>query len=276
MEKIYICKNEALCFKAYKSRKSLKRHVRRKHSKSQRPSTPIPPALLNAPSRESTASEWSTHVSRDHEPEMNYQHQIQDKYIVLDEYSAEHDHEPEMKYQHQIKDKYIALDEYSTEPERTVSESRERNRIHSIIIDFFDYWDDARLETRMIDNIALLLIKHSRIANKNDANYLAATNAYSDMLYQTNSLHLQTMYKLIENFIVNVKRGKRDGLFDWNSLVISFTMAHNLLMKYPHLHPDIVNMMLEVFHLAGNDLIMLGGWDDFMIYSKQYFEETHL
>lgn len=276
MEKIYICKNEALCFKTYKSRKSLKRHVRRKHSKSQRPSTPIPPALLNAPSRESTASEWSTQVSHDREPEMNYQHQIQDKYIVLDEYSAEHDHEPEMKYQHQIKDKYIALDEYSTEPERTVSESRERNRIHSIIIDFFDYWDDARLETRMIDNIALLLIKHSRIANKNDANYLAATNAYSDMLYQTNSLHLQTMYKLIENFIVNVKRGKRDGLFDWNSLVISFTMAHNLLMKYPHLHPDIVNMMLEVFHLAGNDLIMLGGWDDFMIYSKQYFEETHL
>ena len=237
MPELHICKKDP-CFKKYRSKKSLKRHAKRKHPISQSPSTPIQPPLLNAQS------------------------------------------DPEMKYQkeQQLNDDSITIDAHSSEPERTVSElpytvgeGQEKNRIRRMIIDdFFTYWDDARVEMRMIDNRTLLLIKHSRIASQNDNNYLAFINAYTDMLYQADMFHLQKMYKLMYDFIENVKREKR--YFDWDCLVIAFTIAHDMLMKWPHFYPDIVDMMLETMMLADNDLSMLGGWDNFMLYSRQYFE----
>ena len=90
-------------------------------------------------------------------------------------------------------------------------------------------------------------------------------------MYQMDQLHChqRTLFNLSNKFYANVK--KQEGLFEWDSLVIAFTMGHNLLMKYPHLHPDIVEMLLEVFNLASDDLTKLGGWGDFIEYSKLYY-----
>ena len=248
MDKLYICDKEASCIKKYKSKKSLSRHVKCKHPIRQRPSTPLP-------SDTSTTSESSARA----------------KYSAIN-------HNSEIENQQQIKDEYNTIDEYFTEPERTVSVSPytssnelKNNHFRSIINDFFAYWHDAKVETRMIEAIAIMLIKHSRIAKRNDENYLAVASAYFDTMHHTDSLHQQTLCDLMNNFIANAQQGKRDGLFDWDCLVIAFTMAHNLLMKYPHLYPDIVDMLLEVFHLAGDDLTKLGGWNNFSEYSKQYY-----
>ena len=234
MCKLYLCNKEASCFKKYKSKKSLRRHVKSKHPISKRPSTPLP-------SNASTASEQSARVK-----------------------NGFFDGDPETKY--------------SAESERTVSDSPytsntelEKNRFRTIINDFFTYWNDDEMEMRLIDTIVILLIKHSRIAKQNDANYLAATDAYADTMYQMDQLHChqRTLFNISNKFYANVR--KQEGLFEWDSLVIAFTMGHNLLMKYPHLHPDIVDMLLEVFNLASDDLTKLGGWGDFIEYSKQYY-----
>ena len=257
MDKLYICDKEASCIKKYKSKKSLSRHVKCKHQIRQGPSTPLPSDTSTTPllSDTSTTSESSARAK-----------------------SSAINHNSEIENQRQMNDEYITIDEYSAEPERTLSVSPytssnelKKNRFHSIINDFFAYWHDEKVETQMIEAVAIMLIKHSRIAKQNDENYLAVTSAYFDSMYDTYSLHQQTLCNLMNNFIANAQQGKRDGLFDWNCLVIAFTMAHNLLMKYPHLYPDIVDMLLEVFNLAGDDLTKLGGWDNFSEYSKQYY-----
>jgi len=244
MDKLYICDKEASCTKKYKSKKSLSRHVKGKHLIRQSPSTPL---LCDA----STTSESSAHAK-----------------------SSAINHNSEIENQPQIND--ITIDEHSTEPERTVSATPytsnnelKKNRFYNIINDFFAYWHDAKVETRMIEAAAIMLIKHSRIAKRNDDLYLAITSAHFDLLHYTGRLHQQTLCDLMNNFIANAQQ--INGIFDWNCLVIAFTMAHNLLMKYPHLYPDIVEMLLEVFNLAGDDLTKLGGWDNFSEYSKQYY-----
>lgn len=232
MDGLHFCNKEASCIKKYRSKRSLWRHVKSKHPIGQLASTPLP-------SNASTASESSARAT-----------------------NGFSDRDPEMKY-------YAKSERTVSESSHTIDNELEKNRLRDIIKDFFTYWNDAEAENRFIDAIALLLIKHSRIAKQNDANYLAATDAYSDMMYRMDQLPLRTLFNLLNNFYANVH--KQDGLFNWNCLVIAFTMAHNLLMKYPHLYPDIFDMLLEVFNLAGDDLKKMGGWSGFMEYSKQYY-----
>ena len=92
-----------------------------------------------------------------------------------------------------------------------------------------------------------------------------------ETLHRLDRLNLQTLLELINDFITNVRRQKRVNLFDWDCLIIIFTVAHDLLMKYPHMYLDLIDMLCELFKLAGNDLAALGGWNKFKSYSTQFF-----
>ena len=151
---------------------------------------------------------------------------------------------------------------------------REKNRIRSIITDFFAYWADDKVETRMIDTVTQLLIKHSISAKEKDANYLTAAMSVFDSLYATDQLNLDTMIRIMNDYITNVRREVRNQIFGWECLIIVFTMGHDLLMKFPHLYLDIVDMLFEVFYLAGDDFEALGGWDNFIHYSGTIFGFT--
>ena len=255
MKEMFVCRESDSCAKIYGSQRSLTRHVRKKHQISQPagsiqqtsgPAAWILPALL-------TPSNASTQIPEAITPATPSKRAGHD--FVREANSKEND---------------VLNRSDVADSEDTISgDVRDKNRSYSIIKDFLAYWNDPDVEIRSLDLIALFLIQHSRIGKQNDANYLAVTSAYSNMMYQTNQLHLRTLFNLSNNFYVNIR--KQDGLFDWDCLVIAFTMAHDLLMDYPHLYPDIVDMLLEVLNLAGDDLTTLGGWNNFIKYSEKFY-----
>lgn len=277
-EDVFACKEEEACSKTYKSKRSLKRHVNCKHHiYSQRPpfssfmstssSTPQPSALLEPAMDESTSS---TAAPKPTQPVAR---------VGID--IVDHDSGSWHQY-HQMKEEMLDDDEYPTTASHeelteilelpcTVDNEQQMERITNMIIEFFTYWTDNKFETRNIDTIAQLLIKHTRTVKQNDGNYLAAVMSPFDMLHQTDRLDLEMMYKIISAFIINVKQQDEHNIFGWNCLVIVFTMAHELLMKFPHLYIDLVDMLCEVFNLAGNDFVELGGWKDFINYSGTIF-----
>ena len=254
-KKMFVCRESDNCSKKFGSQRSLVRHVRKKHLPSQlaesiqqvkQPAVRRIIPLLLTPANASTLSqEASTQTTPS----------VRAGYDFLDHEQHSDD---------ELNRGDVTNDEYEKS-----GEVRDKNRNYSIVKDFLAYWNDVDVEIRSLDLIALFLIQHSRIVKEKDANYLATTSAYSNMMYATNQLHLQTLFNLSNNFYVNIR--KHNGLFDWNCLVIAFTMAHELLMDYPHLYPDIVDMLLEVLNLAGDDLTKLGGWNNFVKYSEKFF-----
>ena len=170
-------------------------------------------------------------------------------------------------------DRYSATkpDEMSQELPCEINNGQQMKLISNMIVEFFHYWSDDAVETRAIDRVTQLLIKHSRNLKQNNDNYLAVTMSAIDTLHRLDRLNLQTLLEIINDFITNVRRQKCVNLFDWDCLIIVFTVAHDLLMKYPHMYLDLIDMMCEVFKLAGNDLTALGGWNEFKSYSTQFF-----
>ena len=254
-EEMFVCQESDNCSKKFGSQRSLLRHVKKKHLPSQ-PAESIQQAnqpavrriipILLTPTNASTLSQEAITPTTPSK---------RASYDFLDHEQHSDD---------QLNRGDVANDEYEKS-----GDVRDKNQNCTIIKDFLAYWNDPDVEIRSLDLIALFLIKHSRIGKQNDANYLAVTSAYSNMMYQTNQLHLRTLFNLSNNFYVNIR--KQDGLFDWDCLVIAFTMAHDLLMDYPHLYPDIVDMLLEVLNLAGDDLTTLGGWNNFIKYSEKFY-----
>ena len=239
-QEIFVCRDgDEPCSKKYRSQRSLVRHVRTKHQTSE-------PAALLSPTNASTQS---------YEPFTAMSATKRAGYDFLD---GERDWEKGLLNRTDVAD-----NEY-----RKSGDVQDQDRNYTIIKDYLTFCNDAVVEIHSLDLIALFLIKHSRIAKQNDANYLAATTAYADMLYTMNAHELQKLFNLSGNFYRNARK---DGLFDWDCLVIAFTMAHNLLMKYPHLYPDIVDMLLDIFNLAGDDLTKLGGWNNFLKYSEKFY-----
>ena len=261
-EKMFVCREGDTCSNKYRSRRSLTRHVRRKHQTGQpaasiqqtgQPAASIPPALLT-PIKASTPSylaiaptSTSKRVGHD----------------IIDRRDPDNDSEEERE----LNRSDVVDNEY-----KNLGDVRDQNRNSSIIKDFLTYWNDGMVETRMLDMIALFLIKHSRIAKKEDVNYLSAIGVTFAVIYEAGNLHLETLCKISIDFIDNLKRyNGTHYYFDWDCLVIVFTMFHDLLMRYPHLYPDIVSAMLEVFNIAGHDLTRLGGWNNFIKYSDKLY-----
>ena len=233
------------CFNSVKSKKSLKRHVQCQLPYCQRSS----PKLLDDNSMDTSAGP----VAR----------------AGLDFV----DHDPEAWYDYHQTKEDMDRTVYSTAPkleEGAYPLNSEKRRIFDIIVQFFAYWSDEVVETRAIDTVTQLLIKHSRSVQRNESNYIEITMSALNILHRLDQLHLQTLLELINDFIVNVRRKKADRLFDWDCLIICFTVAHELLMTYPHLYNDLVDMLCEVFRSAGDDLDEQGGWNDFMSYSQQF------
>jgi hypothetical protein len=156
----------------------------------------------------------------------------------------------------------VAENEY-----RKTGDVKDQARNDSIIKDFLAYYNENNVDIHSLDLIALFLIKHSKIAKKNDANYFAATSSLYGMLCIMDGLQPQTLYDIVTSYYYYVRKA---GLFDWDCLIIAFTIAHNLLMSYPHLKQEIVNMLHEVFYFAGNDLAKSGGWNNFIKYSEKF------
>ncbi len=150
---------------------------------------------------------------------------------------------------------------------RKTGDVKDETRNDSIIKDFLAFYNENDVDIYSLDLIALFLIKHSKIAKKNDANYFAATSSLYGMVCIMDGLQTQTLYDIVTSYYWYVRKA---GLFDWDCLIIAFTMAHNLLMKYPHLKQEIVEMLHEVFYLAGNDLTVSGGWNNFLKYSEKF------
>ena len=261
-EDMFVCREG--CFKKYRSRRSLTRHVRRKHQTRQpaasirqtgQPAASIPPALLT-PTMASTlsyeaiaATSTSKRVGHD---------------IVDREQDSDSREEGELN-----RSDAVDNDEYMTS-----GDVRDQNRNRSIVKDFLTYWNDGMVETRTLDMIALFLIKHSRIAMEEDVNYMSAIGVTFDAIYKAGNLDQDTLFKISIDFIDKLKRyNGTHYYFDWDCLVIVFTMYHDLLMRYPHLYPDIVSAMLEVFNIAGHDLAGLGGWKNFIQYSKKFSDK---
>ena len=166
---------------------------------------------------------------------------------------------------------YDKPDQYPSNPDYMGHDFQDKNHIRSIITEFFTYWNDSKAECRMIDTNALMLIKHSRNCKHHDTCYLAASIAAFNVMHQENRLHLRTLCDVIEEYVYTVREANR--IFGWDSLVVLFTMAHSLLMKFPHLYPDLVDTLAELFQLINADLNELGGWDDFMDYSKYFISK---
>ena len=262
-EEDFSCKAKVACFKTFKSKKGLQRHVKCKHPFCQRPSTP--PASLGPNNSEFMKTSTQTQTEPVARAGIDFV-----------------DDDPEAWYNyHRMKEEPLndrtvfsttpKLDEMSRELSCPVNGEQQRKRNLDIIVKFFAHWSDDKVETRAIDSVTQLLIKHSRSVKQNDGNYLAITISAIDILHRMGQLHLQTLLELIYNYIATVRGKKRDHLFDWDCLIIVFTAAHELLMRYPHLYPDLVDMLCEVFNHAGNDLDALGGWNDFKSYSGQFF-----
>ena len=150
---------------------------------------------------------------------------------------------------------------------RKTGDVKDQARNDTIIKDFLAYYNENDVDIYSLDLIALFLIKHSKIAKKNDANYFAATSSLYGMVCIMDGLQMQTLYDIVTSYYWYVRTA---GLFNWDCLIIAFTMAHNLLMKYPHLKQEIVEMLHEVFYLAGNDLTVSGGWNNFLKYSEKF------
>jgi hypothetical protein len=254
--RIFACHKEATCSKMYTSKKVLRRHEKRKHQ--QHPSTPFSATLRNASTTHPTAvrDASTTHPTVVRDASYNETSRISPPRDIID-------YEPVQLQQ--FKEEYVTVDEYSTNPDE---ELREESHYRNIITNFFAYWTNARAEAQMIDTNALMLIHHLRCCKERDILYLATVMASFDVLAQDDLLRPQTLCDITRMFVKNVRREKQDGLFDWNCLVIFFTTTHNLLMKFPHLYPDLVEILCELFHLVGADLKKLGGWNDFMEYYR--------
>lgn len=123
----------------------------------------------------------------------------------------------------------------------------------------------------MIDANALMLLMHSRNCARSDSTYLAATMATFNVMYRENRLHLRTLCDVTEEYVYNVREA--NGIFEWDSLVILFTMCYSLLLKFPHLYSDLVDMLTELFQLVETDLNELGGWEDFIEYSNYFLSK---
>ena len=327
LEGVFFCNGDDACFKTFKSKQSLKRHVKYKHPYCQKRSSLLPPTLHEPVNNNNNATHTSSQtqtepVARagidiaDHNPEAWYKYlqTKQDTYCqsastslhppalhepVNNNNNATHtssqtqtepvaragidfvDHDPEARYNYkQMKEEMskdrtvISTSKFDETEEMSCSADSEqqRKRLFDIVVKFFAFWSDDDLGKREIGSVAKLLIKHSRNVIESERNYLAVTMSAIDRLYRVNRLDLTTLLELIDDFIACVRGRQRDNTFDWDCLVIVFTVAHELLMKYPHLYPDLVDMLCEVFHIAGNDLDMLGGWKDFEIYSHRYME----
>ena len=172
-----------------------------------------------------------------------------------------------------LSDRYLStkIDEMSQELPCEINNRQKLELIYNIIVEFFLYWSDDAVETRAIDRVTQLLIKHSRNLKQDNDNFLAVTMYSLETVHRLDRLNLETLLEIINDFITNVRREKCDNLFDWNCLIIVFTVAHELSMKYPHMYLDLIDMLCEVFYLAGDDLTALGGWNDFKNYSTQLF-----
>ena len=252
MFKLYPCNKEASCSKKYKSKKSLSRHIKREHPISKRPSTPLP-------SNASTDSEPSARMRS-----------IGERQSIPHPSNAPTDNKPSARIQNGFFGRKV---EMAAKSETTSSDSShatsyndsiEKHLFYRIIDDFLTYWNDDDIEMKLrMDPIAILLIKHSRIAKRNDANYLALASAFSDTIYHG------TLFNLANKFYKNVK--EEYEYFNWDSLIIAFTIGHNSLIKHPHMRQDVVDMLLEVFNLASDDFSKLGGWPNFIEYSNRYY-----
>ena len=144
--------------------------------------------------------------------------------------------------------------------------------ISNMIAEFFFYWPDDGLEIRAIDEATKLLIKHSRNVKQNNDNDLEDTMSEFERLHRLGCLNLHTLHEVINDFFRNVKLEKCDNLFDWDCLIIIFTVARELSIKYPHLYPhlDLIDMLCGAFYLAGNDSTVFGCWNNFKSYSTQF------
>jgi len=140
---------------------------------------------------------------------------------------------------------------------------RDENRLRNIIRDFFAYYNNPKAETRAMDVVALLLIKHSRRCQESDKELLASVMKDYDLLARVDQLYLKTLNEMMEEFC-QVER-ENYGYFTWNSLVAVFTAAHCVLMKYPHLYIDISDMLCHICLASATDLQQLGGgWNNFI------------
>ena len=259
-EKMFVCREGDTCSKKYRSRRSLTRHVRWKHQTRQpaasiqqtgQPAASIPPALLTPTMASTPSYEAITPTSTS----KRVGHDIVDR-----------DPDSDSEKEDALKRSDVVDNEHMNS-----GDVRDQNRNSSIVKDFLTYWDDRMVETRTLDMIALYLIKHSRIATKEDVNYMSAIGVTFDAIYKAGNLDRETLFKISIDFIDKLKRyNGTHYYFDWDCLVIVFTTFHDLLMRYPHLYPDIVSAMLEVFNIAGHDLARLGGWKNFIQYSKKF------
>ena len=286
-EKKYVCREDESCNKKYAAKSSLAHHVFANHQTSRpagsiqrakQPATNAPPAPRPMFDREWWMKFGDPNAGRTMDyhplrhvpppsrpalrPPADAPTPLSSKPAQHDIVDRERDSEEEQPYSSDVAD-----NEY-----KKTGDVKDQARNDSIIKDFFAYYNDICMDDDVdiysLDLIALFLIKHSKIAIKNDANYFAVTSSLYGMVCIMDGLQPQTLYDIVNSFYYYVRKA---GLFDWDCLIIAFTIAHDLLMKYPHLKQDIVNMLHEVFYLAGNDLTKSGGWNNFIQYSEKFF-----
>lgn len=130
-----------------------------------------------------------------------------------------------------------------------------------IVTEFLRYYSDKFINVRTIGKIANLLIARSKLEIQNESNYYAALFTLIELFEENQEFTAGTMLNDLAHRLVKV--AKNDGISFWDMMIIVFTLAYKLLQKYPHQYLEIREMLVHFLRDSTEEIERLGGWENF-------------